>query len=97
MSPLDSVIPRRTAAPLPRLLRLREDLDLAVALGEPRELERRVVGGAVVDQEDLQPEVELEQLVDDLADGGGLVVDGHDDAHQRASRAVAGVRHGAPC
>ena len=82
---------------LAAVLRLREDLDLAVALGEPGELERRVVRGAVVDQEDLQPEVELEQLVDDLTDGRGLVVDGHDDAHQRASRAVAGVRHGAPC
>jgi hypothetical protein len=37
------------------------------------------------------------EMEGDLTDRGGLVVDGHDDAHQRASRAIGGVRHGAPC
>ena len=83
MSPVDSVMPRRTAAPLPRLRGCVRTLTCAVALGEPRELARRLVGGAVVDQEHLEPQVEREQLVDDLADRGGLVEDGHDDAHQR--------------
>src|SRR3954462_3462753 len=93
MSPLDSVIPRRTAAPLPRFSgcvrtltwpwrsasRASSGGEVAVEPGGPREPERGVVGRAVVDQQDLEPEVELEQLVDDLTDRRGLVVDRHDD------------------
>jgi hypothetical protein len=85
--------PHRRALAL--VVRLREDLDLRVGGGEARELGRGLVGGPVVDQQDLEPQVELEQFLYDLADRRGLVVDGDDDADQRPSRAVGGVRHGA--
>ena len=54
---------------LAQVARLGEDGDLRVRRREPRELGGRAVRGAVVDQQDLEAQVELEQLVDDLRDG----------------------------
>ena len=86
--------PHRGALAL--VLRLRVHRDLAMRGCEAREFGRRAVRGAVVDEQDLERELQLEQLVHDLRDRLFLVEDRHHDAHQRAARAVGGVRHGAP-